>query len=156
MKLDRRAFLTASLKSVGLTLRASAITALLASCEKSETSPTTSGGKFPIDITSYPELGYVGGITSVSINGLNNEQPIFVSRIALETFAVFTTVCTHQSCIVDLPGYAGNNCICPCHFAEFSPVDGRVVKQPNIGSATDLPTFASSFDITTQILTITG
>lgn len=154
MTTDRRTFLTASLKTVGLTLSAPAIATILASCERTETSPTSSGGIFTIDIKAYPELNEIGSITSVAITGLNGDRLIFISRVALETFAVFSTVCTHQGCTVELPEYAGSNCICPCHFAEYSPIDGSIIRQPNIGSATNLPTFASSFDTTTNILTI--
>lgn len=60
MKLDRRAFLTASLISVGLTLSTCAISVNLASCEKSETPATSPESTFSIDITNYSELGYFG------------------------------------------------------------------------------------------------
>ena len=67
---------------------------------------------------------------------------------------VFSAICTHQACIVGEPQFDGDNCVCPCHLAEYSPENGRILKQPIGGSATDLKKFESSFNTETQTLTI--
>jgi nitrite reductase/ring-hydroxylating ferredoxin subunit len=43
---------------------------------------------------------------------------------------------------------------CPCHFAEFSPLTGEVIKQPNQGTATNLPVFKTEYDVVNNRLTI--
>jgi cytochrome b6-f complex iron-sulfur subunit len=152
---SRRSFLRQAAASVGLVLSAPAIVSIVASCETDEiTGPT--GKQFIVDITQYPELAVVGGITVITITGLNNGNPVFISRIEQDRFAVFTTVCTHQGCQVGSPESSGANCICPCHGAEYSSADGKVLGQPFGGSATDLPSFGSTFNASTSELTING
>jgi len=153
---SRRNFLRQATASIGLVLSAPVIASIVASCEQDETLPTTPGEKYTVDISTFPELAVVGGITTAHVPGLNGENPVFISRIAQNSFAVFTVVCTHSGCFVDVPSGPGANCRCPCHGSEFSPQNGHVVKQPTSGSATNLPSFASSFDPSNNILTITG
>ncbi len=98
----------------------------------------------------------MGGIISTSIPELNNNNPVFVSRVATSAFVVFSTICTHQACQVGLPMGKGMHCVCPCHGAMYSFNDGTVLRQPTSGSATDLPRFASEFNSNTNILTITA
>ena len=43
---------------------------------------------------------------------------------------------------------------CPCHFAEFSPLTGEVIHQPNQGTATNLPVFKTEYDIVNNRLTV--
>jgi len=152
----RRHFLRNAAASIGIVLSAPAIATIIASCEQDETGPTKTGKTFTVDITTHPELATVGGITSTVITGLNADNPVFISRVSTSACAVFSVVCTHQGCFVELPFQPGQNCFCPCHGSQFSPIDGSVKVQPSSGSATNLPTFASSFDATTNILTITG
>ena len=153
---SRREFLRQATTSIGLVLSAPVIASIVASCEQDEKLPTTPGETFTVDITTLPELAVVGGITTAAVTGLNSNNPVFISRIAQNTFAVFSVVCTHAGCFVDPPATAGANCRCACHGSEYSPQNGHVVVQPTIGSATNLPSFASSFDPSNNILTITG
>lgn len=152
---SRRDFLRQATASVGLALSAASIAQLVSGCEKDETTPTVPSGKtFTVDITKIPELSAVGGITLQSVTGLNADDPVFISRIDQATFAVFTSVCTHQGCLIDLPADAQSNCVCACHRAEFSRRDGSVTRQPNSGSATNLRRYTATFDAQTGILTI--
>lgn len=150
---SRRKFLQSAASSVGLVLSAATIASLVDGCEKNETVPVSTG---QIDLSGYPELGAIGGIIQVTVAGVNGGDMVFISRIDTATYVVFSTLCTHASCGIDLPVDASSNCVCPCHKAEFARTNGAVVKQPTSGSATDLKRFASAFNATTKILTITA
>ncbi len=152
---SRRDVLRRATASVGLALSATAIANIVAGCEQDETTPTEPTGKsFTVDIAAIPALGAVGGISLTLVSGLNSDEPVFISRIDQTTFAVFTSICTHQGCPIELPVDAQSNCVCPCHRAEFSRRDGSVVRQPTSGSATNLQRYASTFDAQTTTLTI--
>lgn len=140
---------------MGVAISATSISQLVCSCERDESNVTEPKGQtFTVDITRYPELSAAGGITQLTISGLNDGEMLFVSRLNETTFAVFSSVCTHAGAIIDLPEAAPANCICPRHLAEFSRNDGSVVRQPVSGSATNLRRYAATFDAQTNILTI--
>ena len=150
---SRRSFLHQAATSIGLVLSAPAIASLVAACETDEM-VGSSDKRFQVDITGFPELAVVGGITITAIEDLNESNPVFISRVDTDRFVVFSAICTHQACIVGEPQFDGDNCVCPCHLAEYSPENGRILKQPIGGSATDLKKFESSFNTVTQMLTI--
>lgn len=152
---SRRSFLRQAASSVGLVLTAPMIASIVASCETDETTGP-SGDTFTVDLGQYPELETVGSITVATVAGLNNNNPVFISRVAQDRFAVFSTICTHQGCQVDEPVGSGDNCVCPCHGAEYSPVDGTVRGQPFGGTATNLPSFSSAYNQSANLLTING
>jgi Rieske Fe-S protein len=153
---DRRDVLRALVAGAGLTLGATALTTMVTGCEQTETAPGPTGKIIEVDVTAYPELNEVGGVAQPTITDLNNGEPVFISRVTENVFTVFTAVCTHAGCLVDPPTSTGQNCVCACHFAEYSSTDGTVRKQPNTGSATNLPTFPSTYDPSTKILKITA
>jgi Rieske Fe-S protein len=134
---------------------ASAIAALVQSCELDESAPTTPSNTVTYDVSTNPDLAVVGGITLDVISGLNNGQPVFISRVADESYVVFSAICTHAACTVGLPETQGADCVCPCHGSAYSPSDGHNVKQPTSGTATDLKKFASSYDASKHLLSIT-
>ena len=152
---SRRRFLFQAATSVGLVLTAPIIASIVASCEFDET-VQGAGQSCTVDISTMPELADVGSITIATVCSVNGGQPVFISRIAVDAFAVFSNVCTHQGCNVELPFAEGEDCVCPCHSSVFSRTTGKVVQQPTSGSATDLPVFPSTYDPATQILTISG
>jgi cytochrome b6-f complex iron-sulfur subunit len=152
---SRRRFLFQATSSIGLALSAPVIASLVASCETDEKPVAPNGKTYTFDVTTDPALAEVGGITAVQIDDLNNGSYVFIARVAAESFAVFSTTCTHAGNEVNLPE-PGGNLVCPNHGAEFSWRDGTVLRQPTTGSATNLPRFASTFDTATNILTITG
>lgn len=154
---SRRTFLRTATSSIGLALSASTIASLLSSCEYTETAPM-----LPIDPDAVPynaganeNLDAPGTIDIVIVEGVNDNQPVFISRVGEASYVVFSSTCTHAGCLVELPETLGANCVCPCHGSEYSPANGHVVHQPSIGSATDLPMFASVYDATTHTLYIT-
>jgi Rieske Fe-S protein len=152
----RRHFLRLATSSIGVVLTAPMLAALVSSCETDETQPSGPTNTHDVPLSKYPELEVVGGITADIIPGLNGDRAVFISRVSDTAFVVFSTVCTHQGCTVELPEAPGANCICGCHAAEYSSTDGKVILQPLSGSATDLPKFASSYNATSNVLTITG
>ncbi|MCO6466431.1 MAG: Rieske 2Fe-2S domain-containing protein [Bradyrhizobiaceae bacterium] len=153
---SRRTFLRNATASIGLALSATTIASLVDGCEYTESNPTGPTKSFTYDVSNNPDIQVVGGVGIDLVPGLNNDQPVFISRVAQNAFVVFSAVCTHQGAIVNPPAAPGEDCICPNHHSQYSPVDGHVTKQPTSGSATDLPKFASSFDAATNILTIVG
>ena len=152
---SRRSFLQHAAASVGLVLSATAVASLVEGCEKDETTPVTPGLSYDVSLAEFPELATAGGIIQTTITGVNNGEMVFISRIDTSTFVVFSTICTHAGCGIDLPADAVSNCICPCHKAEFARTNGAVLKQPTSGSATDLPRFSSTYNASTNVLTIT-
>ena len=108
---SRRSFLQQAAASVGLVLSASTVAQLVAGCEQDEVRPETPGQRFDVNVSSYPELNTVGGIVQTTIAGVNNGEMVFISRIDAQTFVVFSTVCTHSGCGVDLPVDAASNCV---------------------------------------------
>lgn len=141
-----------ALGMAGISVSAAAVSSILSSCESTETAP--SGKTFLWNIGKVSELAAPGGFKTRVIAGLNNDRPVFISRISETTFAVFDTTCTHAGCPVNPPAGPGANCICPCHGAEFSARDGSVVVQPNSGSATNLKSYRTSFDASKNELLI--
>ena len=152
---SRRKFLRQATSAVGLALTAPAIASIIASCEYDETL-AGSGEKFTIKIADYPELSEVGGITAAVISTLNDGNAVFISRVEENKFAVFTTVCTHQGCPVDLPFAPDEDLWCPCHASVFERETGKIIQQPTQGTATDLPRFRSRYDPEPGTLTIDG
>jgi Rieske Fe-S protein len=152
---SRRSFLQQAAASVGLVLSASTVATLVAGCEQDESQPTSLGKTYDVSLAAFPELNTVGSIIQTTIAGVNNGEMVFISRIDAQTFVVFSTVCTHSGCGVGLPIDASSNCVCPCHKAEFARSNGAVLRQPTSGSATDLPRFSSTYNASSNVLTIT-
>lgn len=152
----RRRFLKQAVGSIGLTLGAGTIASIVSACETTERLPTTPAGRtVVVDLAGIPALAAPGGITVLLVAGLNNDRPVFISRISDTDAAVFDTTCTHLRCPVGAPIAAGANCVCPCHGAEYSPVNGAVLVQPSSGVATDLIAYTSVLNPNTMKLTIT-
>ncbi|MBC8125004.1 MAG: Rieske 2Fe-2S domain-containing protein [Candidatus Kapabacteria bacterium] len=156
---SRRFFLHKAATSIGLALSAPAIVALISACERDEVTPKIPVGKtVEVDISTIPELSSAGSITLTFVDELNGGSPVFISRVAQNSFVVFTSVCTHAGCEVGVPDppVTSSNCICPCHGAEYSASTGSVVRQPSNGRATDLHRFSTAFNASSNILTITA
>lgn len=152
---QRRLFLQQAAASVGLVLCAGSVASILTSCETTEQAPSPSGKTVTFLVQGVTELEQPGGIVQRTLSGLNSGGPVFISRISPTAFAVFSSVCTHAGCVVNVPHDTTEPCIFPCHGSTYSRTDGKVLTQPfSGGRATDLPTFASTFDATTQQLTI--
>jgi Rieske Fe-S protein len=138
---DRREFLTVS--------AASALTALLTTA----CGGTGGGGggvvtgpvSYSVQVSSYPALANVGGIARID----NGGTPIAAVRTGVDTFAAFSLICPHRGCTVGIYGSAFR---CPCHGATFAS-SGRWTGGQQ---TTALSQFGTSYDATTDTLTITN
>lgn len=150
----RRDFLCRS-AAVGAAIPFITISSLIVACEKQEGQPTNPGVVVTVDISTIPELATAPSIILTSVSGLNNGDPVFISRVTTTSFNVFTGICTHSGNPINPPDASLPRLECPFHNAEFSKTDGTVQKQPSSGSARNLPTFVTSFDAAKNILSIT-
>ncbi|MEP6730584.1 MAG: Rieske 2Fe-2S domain-containing protein [bacterium] len=143
--LSRREFLTRS------TLAVAGAAALAAGCGDGHFGPTaltTTTSTVTLKVASLPELATQGQLVKIPQQlGL-----IAVKRTGASSFAAVSTVCTHQGCEVEVVGPILE---CPCHNSRFDS-DGHVTSQPvgTGGSATNLPTYVTSYDPATDTLTI--
>lgn len=151
---SRRDFLCTS-ASVGAVIPFITISSLIVACEQQEGQPVNPGVFVTVDISTIPELAAIPSIILTSVSGLNNGDPVFISRLTTTSFNVFTGICTHNGNPIDPPDAASARLVCPYHSAEFSKADGTVQKQPTSGSARNLPSFAATFDASKNILSIT-
>lgn len=143
--LSRREFLSRS------TLAVAGAAAVAAGCGDGHFGPTAltpTNSKISVKVASLPGLTATGQPVKIPQSvGL-----IAVKRTGPTTFAAVSTVCTHQGCEINVSGAAFE---CPCHGSRFDS-DGRVTRQPQgtSGSASNLPTYATQYDATTDTLTI--
>jgi len=151
---SRRDFLCKT-ASVGAVIPLITISSLIVACEKQEGHSLNPDVFVTVDISKIPELAAIPSVILTSISGLNNGDPVFISRLTTSSFSVFTGICTHNGNPINPPEAALTRLVCPYHNAEFSKSDGTVQKQPSSGSARNLPTFTSTFDVSKNILSIT-
>jgi Rieske Fe-S protein len=140
---DRREFLTVSAASV--------LTVLLTNACGGSGGGDGGGGvitgpvSYSIQVSSYPGLANVGGIARVD----NGGTPIAAVRTGADTFAAFSLICPHRGCTV---GINGSSFRCPCHGATFASSGLWTGGQ----QTTNLAAFGTSYDATTDTLTITN
>jgi Rieske Fe-S protein len=78
---------------------------------------------------------------------------VAIKRTGPTTFLALSTTCTHEGTRIDIVNSA-MSFECPNHGSRFDS-DGNVTRGPNAsGTVTKLPTLATSYDLTTDILTI--
>jgi cytochrome b6-f complex iron-sulfur subunit len=146
--LSRREFLTKS------TLAVAGAAALVAGCGDGQigghiTTPILTA-PLTVKVSTVPALASVGLLAYVP-----TDRRIALKRTGPDTFIALSTTCTHEGTQIDI---VNNNSSfeCPNHGARYDS-NGNVTRQPNAsGSATHLPVYATSYDATTDILTITS
>jgi cytochrome b6-f complex iron-sulfur subunit len=152
---DRREFITAAARTVGVSLCGLAIGSLVQSCESDAVRPAdanTTGNVVTLDVASEPSLSANGGAIKRTFGTNNNGAPVIVIRISDTSFMAFSAVCTHQGTIVNLPAAGSNVMVCPKHEEEFLITDGS----PQTDTAPrPLQAFATAYDAATQTLRIT-
>lgn len=150
--LSRRAFLTRS------TLAVAGAAALAAGCGDGQFGPTAlkqTTNAVTIKVSSLPGLATTGQLVKIPPeirDAAGNLVLIAVKRTGATTFFAVSTVCTHQQCETNI---TGGILECPCHGSRFD-ADGRVTRQPigTSGSATNLPTYTTSYNAATDTLAI--
>ena len=150
--LSRREFLSRS------SLAVASAAALAAGCGDGQFGPTalkqtTSG--ISVKVATLPGLATTGQLVKIPPeirDAAGNQALIAVKRTGPATFFAVSTVCTHQQCETNI---TGGILECPCHGSRFD-TDGRVTRQPigTSGSATNLPTYTTSYNAATDVLTI--
>lgn len=145
--LSRRDFLTRG------TLAMAGAAVVVTGCGDGDFGPTSVvvvpvSGRVTVKVSTVPALATVGQLALVGPRA----SFIAAKRTGPASFVAISTVCTHQGCETAIQANAFE---CPCHGSRFD-ADGRVTRQPqnSSGSATNLPTFATSYDAATDILTI--
>lgn len=152
---DRREFITAAAKTVGISLCGLAIGSLVQSCESDAVRPAdtnSTGNVVALDVASEPSLSANGGAIKRTFGTNNNGAPVIVIRITETEFMAFSAVCTHQGTIVDLPKPGSNVMVCPKHEEEFLITDGTPQTDTAPRSLTAFPTV---YDAATKTLRIT-
>lgn len=148
--IERRDFLKSGLQGLGLTVCAGSLMTILSSCEMNEDPIQPQLETFPLniplDIPANADLTRIGGAMYYNEPTLNKGEDFIIIRVDAEKFLAISSFCTHQGCQVNIPSLDKPTIFCPCHFAEFSPITGEVIKQPNQGSATNLPVFKTEYD----------
>jgi cytochrome b6-f complex iron-sulfur subunit len=144
--LSRRAFLTKS------TLAVASVAALATGCGDGQiggagsiTAPNL--GRLTVKVSTLPALATVGQLAL-----LPTDRRVAIKRTGASSFLALSTTCTHEGTLINIVNNTSFEC--PNHGARYDS-DGNVTRQPNSsGSATKLPTFTTSYDAATDILTI--
>lgn len=139
---DRREFLTVSAASVLTVLLTDACGG---SVGDGGGGVITGPVSYSVLVSNYPALANVGGIARVD----NGGTPIAAVRTGAATFAAFSLICPHRGCTV---GINGTSFRCPCHGAMFASSGVWIGGQ----QTSNLAAFSTSFDSTTDTLTITN
>lgn len=161
---DRRSFIKSSLASAGIVACAGSISAMLTSCEDFTVKPAESGFEgFEVDLSLFPELSDIGGVSFVDVGVNNGGKPVIVLRLSESECVTITSVCTHDPCVPDprdymqLPNNADTTLNiddvvhCACHQSKFKVRSGEVVQGPAV---VPLQSFPCSLNTNTMVLTI--
>lgn len=135
---NRRDFLKSSLKTIAIgsiALSALDVKKLFAEAEADIDSTTAK----VISLSDYPELGSVGGNTSIG--------NLFISRTGDSKFLTLSLLCTHKKCSVD---FTGDGFECPCHGSTFSST-GKVTNGP---ATKNLRSYKNTYNADENTLTV--
>jgi cytochrome b6-f complex iron-sulfur subunit len=115
-----------------------ALTALFAACGDSPVEPPT--GKVDVKVADFPGLATMNKLVLV-------DNVRAAKRTGEVTFVAFSRLCTHEGMPVDIQG---SGFICFNHGSQFDN-NGQVTNGP---ATRALPTLATNYDSTTDVLTI--
>jgi len=148
----RREFLQRALMLLGAGVCAPALAPWLQSCSSETKQPTEPGGTVELDLATVPELQRVGGSVKRTFGQHNGGRAVLIIRLGEREFVVFSAVCTHGGCDVELPQAGRIPCLPPCgHGSVFAVEDGRVLEGP---ATMPLKRFASQYDPERNVLKI--
>ena len=144
--ISRRAFLTKG------SLAVAGVAALATGCGDGQiggaftTQPIITG--LTLKVSTVPALATVGLLAFHP-----TDLRVAIKRTGPSTFLALSTTCTHEGTRIDIVN-GGGSFQCPNHGSQFDS-NGTVTRQPNAaGSATNLPTYVTTYDPATDILTI--
>ena len=152
---NRRDFIRKAGTAIGFGMFAASFSSIIVGCEQDAINPAPPIQTIPVDISKYPKLAEIGGMEKVVLTYSTGDQiTVIIKRTAQTVFMVFTSVCTHNTAVVDLPSNSSGDFVCPLHGATFSSTDGKVKNKP-FSSVTDLKLkTVVGYDDTTKILQI--
>ena len=144
--LSRRAFLTKG------TLAVAGAAALVTGCGDGDIGGAGTTGPLPgaltLKVSTVPALATVGQLAFHPA-----DARVAIKRTGPTSFLALSTTCTHEGTRINIVNTAVSF-ECPNHGSRFDS-DGNVTRGPNApGTVSKLPTFATSYNTTTDILTI--
>ena len=144
--LSCRAFLARS------TLAVAGVAALTAGCGDGQIGGSGATGPLPsgltLKVSTLPELATVGVLAYVP-----PDSRAAVKRTGPTTFLALSTTCTHEGTHLDIVNNS-TSFECPNHGSRFDS-NGNVTRGPSAsGTVTNLPILTTTYDPTTDILTI--
>ena len=144
--LSRRAFLAKS------TLAVAGVAALTTGCGDGQIGGSGATGPLPSGLTL--QVSTVPALATVGVLAFHpQDSRVAIKRTGPTTFLALSTTCTHEGTRIDIVGNA-QSFECPNHGSRFDS-NGNVTRGPNAaGTVTNLPTLATSYNATTDILTI--
>lgn len=146
-KQNRRYFIKSVGSAIGAGLVSIPLSQFIFSCEHQEPTDTKD---IVINLSQYPVLSEIGKFIRIT----KNNMPMVIIRQSQTEFAIFSLICTHQGCEVDVPD-SNNAMHCYCHNSIFSSNDGSVIKKPDDGSnISPLKKFQYIYDSDSNQLTI--
>lgn len=150
---SRRSFLSASTAAILSTV-------LLQACGEGSTGPgggvvepppagstAFSNGVVTVQLALMPALTATNGHQVLSLNDGGRKADIVIINTG-SVFRAFSSICTHEGCIVS--GYSNQRMVCPCHGSEFNQ-SGQPVAGP---APTALREFTVTRNSTAGTLTI--
>ena len=128
------------------------VAALTAGCGDGQIGGSGATGPLPsgltLKVSTLPELATVGVLAYVP-----PDSRVAVKRTGPATFLALSTTCTHEGTHLDIVNNA-TSFECPNHGSRFDS-NGNVTRGPSAaGTVTNLPILTTSYDATTDILTI--
>jgi Rieske Fe-S protein len=134
---DRRTFISQATLA--------AVAAALCACSGDAPTEPELTGSNTIKVGDYPALATINGVAVTSLAG----SPIAVVRTGTTSFLALSRICPHQGGTINI---AGSGFRCPRHGATFSRTGTWVSGQ----QTTNMRSFATSYNATTDLLTITA
>ena len=118
--MDRKDFLKSAFSLCGLSMIPIGV---MESCSTSGTTAPTNVN-FTLDLTNAANasLNAVGG--ALVINST------IVICYAANTFYAYSSLCTHQGCVVGYNPAVSTQIYCPCHGGAYNPTTGAVTSGP--------------------------
>ena len=117
----------------------------LAACSGDSLTSPSSVTSTTINLSDHPELSTVGGVATVSVDGV----PLAIVRTSSTTFAAFSRICPHQGATINVTSTGFQ---CPKHGATFNKSGQNVGGQPT----SNLVSYPVSYNPTAGTVTVGG
>jgi cytochrome b6-f complex iron-sulfur subunit len=158
MKTTRKEFFVKSAQGMAIMSLPVLFSSFLESCNTITTSPnmsasplpalqgTTSNGTVTVAINSSSPLAKTGSAGIVNYSS----GSILVDHPSVNVYNAFTSICTHQGCLINSFDSGSNQFICLCHDSRFD-INGKVAQGP---ASSPLQQFQTQFTNNQLIITL--